>query len=79
MDVTKINTSLDAAQAELNNVIDAEFKARRLGSLRPLDLASKAIQLAKKHVETAVERTKEKAPAAEGTAAAAPAGRAARK
>lgn len=66
MDVTKVSTALTEAQNALNAVTDEEFKARRIKALRPLTLAAQAIELAQKHIATAVERTTPAAPPAEG-------------
>lgn len=57
MDVSKVTAALKTAQDELNTVTDEEFKARRLAGLRPLTLASNAIELAQKHLKTASDRT----------------------
>ncbi len=74
MDVTKINGLLNEALTELNGLTDAEYTARRLTALRPLDLAAKAIQLALTHLTTAAERSarKSRADAPAPAAAAAP-------
>lgn len=63
MNAKAVNDALEAAQKALDTLVDEEFKARRISSLRPLTLAQNAITLAQKHVTTAVERTAPKAAA----------------
>jgi len=70
MDTKKLKAALAAAQNELNTLTDAEFKARRITSLRPLTLAGNALELASKHIEKAEERAAGKADAPAGDAAA---------
>jgi hypothetical protein len=70
MDVSKVTAALKTAQDELNQVVDGEFKERRLKGLRPLTLAQNAITLAEKHIATASERTAPKADTAAAGAAA---------
>lgn len=72
MNAKAVNDALTSAQKELDTLVDEEFKARRISSLRPLTLAQNAITLAQKHVATAIERTAPKA-AAEVAATDAPA------
>ncbi len=60
MDISKVKASLDKAQESLNTQIDAAFKARKLNVVRTLDLASKAIDRAASHLDTAVEQHEKK-------------------
>lgn len=70
INVKPVQDALADAATKLNEVTDAEFKARRLNGLRPLTLASKAIELAQKHLASAEERTSPKDAPAGGDAAA---------
>ena len=66
MDVSKVTAAIDEAHKQLNTVIDAEFKGRRLNALRTLSLAANALTLAQTNVTKAVQQTTPKpaAPAA---------------
>ena len=57
MDVSRVKAAIDAAHAELNTVIDAEFKARQVNGLRTLTLAANALLLAEKHLDKAIQQT----------------------
>lgn len=72
INVKPVQDALAEAVTKLNEVTDAEFKARRLQGLRPLTLAANAIELAQKHLASAEKRTspKEDAPAGGGETAA---------
>ena len=66
MNVSKVKAAIDNAQKELNTEIDAAFKARKLNVVRTLDLASKALERAAGHLDTAVEQNGKKAKTSEG-------------
>lgn len=73
MDLTKFKAAVDKAHEELNSIIDAEYRGKRLNGLRTLGLAANALTLAVSHVTKAAEQGKPKQEAAPEAAAATPA------